>query len=161
MKRALSAFVIATLFVSATALAGVRDHRSAHVTFWIPDAWSVDGDDATQLTASDPKGEVALLFVLEDAHDMKAAMAAIDATIARLATDVKMGSAQKVDINGMEGSVVDATGKADGKKVELSVLIVKTPGDKYLMIFGVLESKHKKAHEAEVQKILASLKPAR
>jgi hypothetical protein len=137
----------------------VRTDRAAHVLYWLPDNWSVQGDEANQLTASDPKGEVALLFMLRNHKNMQAAAATIDEIVGTLASDVKMGQAQRVAINGMEGSVVDATGTTEGKRVELSVLILKTPGNKFLMIFGVLESAHKRAHESDVKKILASLSP--
>lgn len=159
----LSLAVLLVCAVATPATAGTRNHQGAHVTFWIPDSWSVEGsggDEGKQLTASDPKGEVALLFQLNDRKDMKAALAALDGVIAQVATDVKMGAPQKIDLNGMEASVVDAKGTAGGKPVELSVLIVKAPGKKFLLVFGVVETARKKAHEAELTKILMSLKPA-
>jgi len=162
MKRILAALVVVAMFVlPSAARADVRNHRAAHVTFWVPDNWSATGDEATQLQISDPKGEVSLLLLLQDHHDMKAAANAIDALINKLATDVKASAPKQVSINGMDGTVVDATGRAMGKRVELSVLVLKTPGDRYLMIFGVLESDHKNAHQAELEKIIASLKPVR
>jgi hypothetical protein len=148
-------------FGATSAFAGTWTHRSGHVSFWIPDNWKLDGDEQTQLTATDPNGEVALAFFLHGHKSMSAAIAAIDETIANVATDVKTGAPQTVEINGMEGSVVDGSGVAFGKRVEISVLILKTPGNKYLMIFGVLESAHKLAHSSELKQILASLKPVR
>jgi hypothetical protein len=160
MKKVLVAlFVAATAISTGQAQAGVHTDKSAHVLWWLPDNWSVQGDSTNTLTASDPKGEVALLFMLRNHKDMKAASAVIDETVGTLATDVKMGQAQHIEINGMEGSVVDATGMAEGKRVELSVLILKVPGNKFLTIFGVLESAHKKAHESDVKKVLQSLSP--
>jgi hypothetical protein len=162
MKRILATFfIITSCFLSGSAFAGIRNHKAAHVSFWVPDTWSFEGDEQSQLQVSDPKGEVALLLMLQDYEDMKAAATAIGDQVTRIATDVKMGEAQNITINGMEGVVVDATGKAEGKRVELSVLILKTPANKYLMIFGVLETEHKHAHEPELKKILASLKPVR
>ncbi|HUJ62573.1 MAG TPA: hypothetical protein VLX92_28925 [Kofleriaceae bacterium] len=161
MKRVLAAFVVIATAFGTAAVAGNHNHRAAHVVFWVPDSWSIEGDDASQLTVADPRGEVALLFVLKDHHDMKAAIATIDDTIATIATDVKVGAQRAVNINGMEGVAVDGTGRAGGKHVELSVLIVRTPANKYLMIFGVLESAHKHDHDAELAKMLASLRPVR
>jgi hypothetical protein len=162
MKRfVLALFVTAMVFVPSVARAGVRNHRAAHVSFWVPDNWSATGDEATQLQIADPKGEVSLLFLLQDHHDMKSAANAIDALINKLATDVKASAPKQVTVNGMDGTVVDATGRAMGKRVELSVLVLKTPGDRYLMVFGVLESDHKRAHQDELEKIIGSLKPVR
>jgi hypothetical protein len=151
--------VLFLLLVSTAAFADTKTHKASQISFWVPDSWTVEGEDKDQLQASDPKGEVALLFLVRDAKDMKAALAAIDKIIATLATDVKIGSAKKIELNGMEGSVVDATGKASGKAVELSVLIIKTPTGKYLTVLGVVEADKRKRHEPDLRKILASLAP--
>ncbi|HEU0029129.1 MAG TPA: hypothetical protein VFQ53_00760 [Kofleriaceae bacterium] len=162
MKKILSILVLASLcLLAGPSFAGTKTHRASQIQFWVPDNWQVEGEDRDQLQASDPKGEVSLLFMVRDAKDMKAALAAIDDTIAKVATDVKAGTPEKITLNGMEAVVVDATGKAEGKPVELSVLLVKTPAKKYLTVFGVLEADHKKAHEANLTKILQSLQPTK
>ena len=38
----------------------------------------------------------------------------------------------------MDASVVDATGKVEGKNVALSVLIVKAPSKKFLIVLGMI-----------------------
>jgi len=162
MKSILAALVvISALFSIPPAFADTKTHKASQISFWVPDAWSVESLDGDQLALKDPKDQVGLLLFAIDAKDAKNALAALDQTINKLVTDVKMsGSPKKVSINGMEASVVDGTGKADGKAVELSVLLVKTPTKKFLAIFGALEASKKKAHEADLRKILASLKPA-
>jgi hypothetical protein len=45
------------------------------------------------------------------------------------------------------------------KEVELSVLIIKTPSKKFLTVLGMLETAKHKTHEANLVKILASIKP--
>lgn len=163
MKLILSALcLVSMLLVLTPAYAETKTHKPSQVSFWVPDDWTVEGEDQDQLQASDPNGQASLLFMVRDAKDMKAALAAIDQTIAKVATDVKpSGPATKVNINGMETSVIDATGKMDGKAVELSILIIKTPAKKFLTIFGVLEADQKKTHEANLRKIIASLKPVK
>ena len=133
MKKLLTALVVvAAVFVvvPGAARADTRTHKAAHVTFWIPDGWSVHEDDA-MIAASDSKDEVGLLFLLRGFKDMKAALAGLDEAIAQIATEVKAGTPQKIELNGMEGVVVDGTGKAEGRPVDLSVVILKTPGDKF------------------------------
>jgi len=162
MKRIFSALcLVSMLWIASPAFADTKTHKASQVSFWLPDNWTLEGEDKDQLQASDPKGQVSLLFMVSaDAKDMKTAVAALDATIAKVATDVKLiAPAKKVTLNGMETAVVDATGKADGKAVELSILIIKTPSKKFLTIFGILEADQKKVHEASLRKIVESIKP--
>ncbi|MEO8703834.1 MAG: hypothetical protein ABI867_27535 [Kofleriaceae bacterium] len=155
------ALCLALFAATGTAAADTKVHRASQIQFWVPDTWTVEGEDKDQLTVSDPKGQVGLLFMVRDAKDIKAALASLDESIEQMATDVKIvGKPQKTTINGLETVIVDGTGNADGKKVELSVMVVKTPSGKYLAIFGVLEPAVKKKHEANLVKILASLKAA-
>jgi predicted Zn-dependent protease len=162
MKKLLATLVVvaAVFVVVPAARADTRTHKAAHVTFWIPDGWSVHEEDAL-ITASDPKDEVGLLFLLRGHKDMKAALAGLDDAIAQIATEVKAGTPQKIELNGMEGVVVDGTGKAEGRPVDLSVVILKTPGDKFLIVLGAIDSRHKRAHDGELKKIVASMKPVR
>jgi len=160
MKRIISLFLLIGLAAVATpALADTKTHDRSRVSFWVPDDWTISGEDRDQFEVVDPADQVALLFAVREGKDIKAALAAIDKTIATMATDVKAGPARKVSLNGMEASVIDATGKVEGKPVELSVLIIKTPAKHYLTVLGVLETQHKKAHEANLKKIVASFKP--
>jgi hypothetical protein len=161
MPRILLALSFALSIFAGTAAADTKIHRASQIQFWIPDSWTVEGEDKDQLTVSDPKGQVGLLFMVRDAKDIKAALASLDEAIDQLAKDVKLvGKPQKTTINGLETVIVDGTGKAEGKPVELSVMVVKTPSGKYLAIFGVLEPVAKKKHEANLVKILGSLKAA-
>jgi hypothetical protein len=161
MKRIIITVLLSLFVTTGAAAADTKVHRASQIQFWLPDSWTVEGEEADQLEASDPKGQVALLFMIRDAKDMKGALATIDEAINQLAKNVKSGKPKKVDINGMEASVVDATGKVDGKPVELSVLVVKTPANKFLTVFGVIEVSAKKRHEADLVKILQSLRPAK
>jgi hypothetical protein len=162
MKRVLTAITLTLLvFVAAPARADLKTHKSAQVQFWVPDDWKLEGEEANQLTVTDPKGQVGLLFFIKDGKDIKAALAALDEVIAKIATDVKVTNQQKTTLNGMEAVIVDGTGKAEGKPIELSVLVVKTPAKKYLAVFGVIEPAVKKKHEANLVKILGSLKPVK
>jgi hypothetical protein len=162
MKRTILILSLASLFFAVgPAAADTKIHRASQVQFWVPDNWTVEGEDKDQLTVADPKGQVGLLFMVRDAKDIKAALASLDESIDEMATDVKIvGKPQKTTINGLETVIVDGTGKAEGKPVELSVMVVKTPSGKYLAIFGVLEPAVKKKHEANLVKILGSLKAA-
>jgi hypothetical protein len=160
MKRLLTTLLLtAMLLVSASAFADTKKHNSAKVSFWIPDNWTIEGEDNDQLQASDPKGEVALLFMVRKAKDMDGALASLDEVMAAAATDIKAGAPEKIKINGMDATVVDATGKVGGVAVGLSVVVLKTPAKKFLIILGVIQSDKLKTHEANLTKILGSLKP--
>jgi hypothetical protein len=162
MKSVLAFFIVAFVMAAAPAHAGTKTHRASQIEFWIPDAWKVEGEDKDQLTVTDPKGQVGLVFMIRDGKDIKATLDKLDEVINKLAKDVKIvGKPTKTTLNSLETVVVDGTGKVDGKPVELSVMVVKTPNGKYLAILGVLEPAVKKKHEKDLLKILGSLKAAK
>lgn len=158
MKRIILAVLVSLVATLGTASAGTKTHRQTSVQFWIPDGWKVE-ESPEMLSATDPKEQVALLFMVRDGKDTKAALAGIDEFIAKFATDVKSQAPEKVTINGMEGVAIDGTGKAEGKAIELSIVLLKTPSGKVLTIFGMIEASAKAAHEANLVKIIQSLKP--
>jgi hypothetical protein len=160
MKRLLTALVLAAvLAVSGTAFAGTKTHSGAKVSFWIPDKWTIEGEGRNDITVSDPKGEVGLMFLVRKAKDLDGALADLDDLLADTATNVTAGEPEYITHNGMDAVVVDATGRIDGVAAHISVMIVKTPAKKFLILLGVVEATKLDAHEANLTKILASLKP--
>ena len=160
MKGILLAITLAAASVSP-ALADVHKHNAARVSFWLPDSWKVSGDEKTELKVIDPSKQVAMLFTMGNHKDMKAALAGIDAALSKVATDVKMGEPQESTLNGMPVTIVDGKGKAEGHRVELSVLVVHAPGDHFLTILGIEDAEHKHEHDAELEKFLSSISPSK
>jgi hypothetical protein len=141
MKRLLTAVVLAVVCaVSGTAFAG-------------------EGRD--DISVSDPAGEVGLMFLVRKAKDLDAALADLDDLLAEWATNVTAGEPEYIKHNGMDAIVVDATGRIDGVAAHISVLVVKTPSKKFLILLGIVEATKLDAHEATLTKIIGSLKPAK
>ena len=163
VKRFMSAAVIVTtmLLVTASAFAGTKTHKSAKVSFWLPDEWKVVEEKANLIAVTDKKEEVGLLFMVARAKDMKSVANEIDKVLADTAEDIETQPAENVTINGMDGSLVDATGTVDGKPVGISVLVIKTPAKKFLMVLGMVQSDKLARHEANLERIFQSLKPLR
>jgi 3D (Asp-Asp-Asp) domain-containing protein len=156
-------FAIAVLvsLTAAVAHAGTTKIPDANVEVWYPDKWNISKDQTT-VTITDPADEAALMFLTIPGEKLDEALNALDAQIAKIATDVAVtGKPSEQTINGMKVVVVDAKGKVKGKKVDISAALVLRPNKKLMLMFGMVESSKLKKHEADLVKVVGSLKPAR
>lgn len=163
MKRSLTIAVALTLLVSlvTSAAAETTKINKAKVSVWFPDDWAME-KQGTTLVIGDPGEEVALMFLTVPARKLDEALEALDEQIAQFASDVQMvGEPEHTDLNGMSAILVDGKGKAEGKRVDLSVAVVERPGAQALIMLGVIESSKLKKHEKTLIKILRSLRPTR
>jgi hypothetical protein len=156
MKR-LIAFVIVA--VASTASAETIKIPDAKVEVWYPEKWNVEKANGV-VTITDPAEEAALTFLTIPGEKLDDAMNALDAQIAKMATDVSVtGKPHETSINGMKVVVADAKGKVKGRPCEISAALVLRPGKKLMLMFGIVESAKLKKHEAALTKVVGSLKP--
>jgi hypothetical protein len=156
MKR-LIAFVIVA--VASTASAETIKIPDAKVEVWYPEKWNVEKANGV-VTITDPAEEAALTFLTIPGEKLDDAMNALDAQIAKMATDVTVtGKPHETSINGMKVVVADAKGKVSGKPCEISAALVLRPGKKLMLMLGIVESAKLKKHEAALTRVVASLKP--
>lgn len=161
MNRLFAAVFVVIVASLGSAHAGTTKIPDANVEVWFPDSWKV-GKDGGTITVTDPADEAALMFVTIPGEKLEEAMAALDAQIAKIATDVATtGKPSEQTINGMKVVVVDAKGKVKGKSVEISTALILRPNKKMMLMFGMVESSKLKKHEKDLTKVVASLKPAR
>jgi predicted Zn-dependent protease len=155
-----SAFA-ALLALASTASANTWVHEDAQVSIWVPNKWKMDKDGPV-VTISDPREEVALVFFTLPARDLTAALESLDEELEKFVKNIRVsGDPQEATINGMPAVTIDATGRVDGKRVELSIAVLRTPSRKALVILGVAESAKLRRHERTLTRIITSLKPAR
>jgi hypothetical protein len=158
----LSALLLLSLFAAPIAHADTRVHQKAKIQLWVPDHWDVEDGDDDMLLLSEPGGEAAVVFLVLKAKDLETALGAIDKEISKFVTDVQVqGEPEEMDVNGMPAVVIDAKGKVEGKKVDLGLMVVKTPAGKALLVLAMCESSKMKKHEAVFLKVMKSLKPAK
>jgi hypothetical protein len=160
VKLVCALVVVPMLLAAPVARAATKTHEEAGVSVWIPDDWKGKGDK-NMMTIMDPKEDVALLFLVMNAPDLKKATDALDAELAKRVQDVKFeGKAQQTKLNGMDALTLDGTGKVQGKLVDLGVLVVKTPKNKIVLVLGMVNAEKKIEFKPTVRKIITSLKPA-
>lgn len=134
-------------------------YTKAKVTFEIPDAWTLKTNKDVLITG-DPKGEVLAVFTTKDAKEIKDVVSKIETDVKKFAKDFKtIGKGTELTINTLPVLILDGTGVIDGKNVNISVILVKTPNNKVLTMLWFLETSKFKSHEAEVKAFLSSLSP--
>jgi hypothetical protein len=115
---------------------------------------------AGMLVISDPAEEVVLAFTTVSAKNLEDAVEQMAESLdgfvqnAELVTD-----GEEVKINGMSGHLLELRGTAGGKKVEVSVALIRRPNNQFLVLLGIVESSKLKKHEPTLGKIINSMKP--
>jgi hypothetical protein len=157
MNRLLASFVVVAALVAPAAAETIKIPDAA-LEVWYPERWNVERANGT-VTITAPGDDVALSFVTVPGEKLDDALAALDAQLGRLATDIQSGKPSETTINGMKAVVVDGKGKVKGRRVDLSVALVLRPGKKVMMMLGFVESSKLKSYERELTKIVTSMRP--
>jgi hypothetical protein len=139
-----------------------RVHEEAQVKIWIPARWSVDDTQADMLVLMDPDEEVGIMFMVVEAEDLAGALVGITTGILTEVDEIQLqGDPEALTINGMDALVADGIGTLDGTPIELSVGVLLTPTDKFLLVVGMADSAALHRHEATVLEIFQRLEPYR
>jgi predicted Zn-dependent protease len=157
---ALALFLGITL-AAPSARADVRVHEAAKVSLDVPAGFKVDAEDNV-MTLTGPDDDIAFFLMVLDASDLKKAMDALDSEVSKSFQGVTWEDEPKTTkLNGMDAFTLDGAAKADGKAVELGVLLVATPAKKILMVLGAVEKAKSKKYDRTVERFIASIKPAK
>jgi hypothetical protein len=163
MKRvfAVMATVVLLAGLSTVALAKSWTHEEARISMWFPDDWKMERERGV-VTISDPREEVALVFFTLPARDLESALESLDDELEKFVTRLRVTSEPEKDtLNGMPVVTIGATGRIDGKRVEISIAVIRTPSRKALVVLGIAEKSKLRHHERTLTRIVGSLKPAR
>ena len=152
------ALVLCFSLLPAAALAKSWPHADAKVTIDIPDSWKVE-PDGDALNATSPDETAALIFVIVPADTLQKAADEIDKELDKIVKDVTMEDGKETTLNGMKAWAADGKGKADGKGVDIGVAFIQTKSGKILLVLGFGETGKYEKHEADISKILQSIKP--
>jgi hypothetical protein len=150
------------LLVVCTALAAAdpRVNKTAGLSVEYPKDWKVHVD-AGSMFGSDPKEEAAVFFSVADAADLQKVGDAIEAQLAKLATDVAWGKPDKVKVNGLDAVAMKGTAKIDDKPVKTAAILLVSPTKKGVFLLGLVQADKEAAHRKELDTIAGSLRPAK
>ncbi|MBL8032897.1 MAG: hypothetical protein JNJ69_04305 [Leptospiraceae bacterium] len=155
MKKIL--LVGVALFVAGSLSAKKYPHEESGVVVDIPGSWNVSGD-ANSLHAETKDGEAGMYFIVMPAESMEAALNALDAELAKTVQNLTHGEAQQTKVNGMPAVSVDGKGQVGGQPVEVGVLVIQTPANKVLLVFGIVSETGAKKHQKHLTRILRGIK---
>jgi hypothetical protein len=160
--KTIARLLLATSILTFTSLASaeVKVHKGAKVQLDIPAEWKVQGKGDDMVLLDKNEDMIIILRVLE-AKDLKEAAKAADAFMNKSVDGLKWtGKPQKHDLNGMQATVLEGTGKYKGQDVEVGALIVITPSKKAMLVFGVMDHSKSSTLQPQVDAFLPSIKPA-
>jgi hypothetical protein len=137
-----------------------RVHAAGRVKLWVPPGWAVDDGNANALIMTAPDQSVSLSFAVLDGNDLGSALLSVGAAALIGYDNLELvGTPVSAQINGMEALLQDGKGSYKGMAVELSVGVIDTPSDKYLLVVGEAETSMFAAHEATIRKVVEGIKP--
>jgi hypothetical protein len=137
-----------------------RVHQAGQVRLWVPPGWQVEegGGDALVMTA--PDQAVSLEVTVLDAKDLGGALLGVAAGALIGYDDLKLvGAPANAKINGMDALFQDGEGRYRGHDVELSVGVIDTPANKFLLVVGEADKASYQAHQGEIREFVQRIRP--
>jgi hypothetical protein len=137
-----------------------RVDEAGRVKLWVPPGWAVDDSNADSLVITAPDRAVSLDVTMLEGRDLATALVAV-ATAAVIGYDdlELVGQPVTGEINGMNALFQDGRGKYHGHDVELSIGVIDTPAEKYLLVVGAADSAAYAEHEHAIREFMQRIKP--
>ncbi|HUJ59220.1 MAG TPA: hypothetical protein VLX92_12030 [Kofleriaceae bacterium] len=137
-----------------------RIHQAGRVKLSIPHDWQVDDSAGDTLTITAPDRTVSLEVTLIDGQDLAAALVGVAAGMLIGYDDLELvGSPESASINGMSALFQDGSGRYHGNEVALSLGLIDTPAQKYLLVVGEAEPGGFEAHRRAIRHFIEGIRP--
>lgn len=144
---------------AADASARIWKNHEAGVTIWYPRDWKLERQRDVHLIRND---EVGIIVRTVPASQIPELIEHVDRNLSSFVTDIELdGPPASHTLHGMDAVTLDATGKVGGKKVLVSLLVARTPTDKGLVVLVLIEPADARKYEAQIGRMLRSIRPAR
>jgi len=150
--------ISAALLFASSLSAKKYPHPESGVVVDIPGSWQVSGDDHS-LHAQTKDGHAHMFFQVTEADSMEAALNALDGELNKVVQNMTHDEAKDTKVNGMKAVSIDGKGTVEGHNVELGILVIQTPKNKALIVFGMVSEEGLKKYEKGLMRILRGIKP--
>jgi hypothetical protein len=137
-----------------------RVDEAGRVKRWVPPGWIVDDSNPDSLVLTAPDHAVSLDVTMLDGKDLGTALVAIAAAAVVGRDDLQLvGSPVSGEINGMNALFQDGRGTYHGTDVELSVGVIDTPAEKFLLVVGEADAGAYAEHEHVIRELMHRITP--
>lgn len=132
-------------------------HKKAGVQVFLPDYWGVQ-DKGGVIVTSPRDGSLLLLFGIVPQSSLQQALKELDKQLLDFVKVPRIeGEPVQLVINGMCGFSVGASGEMEGKKVDISVMLLDTNAPTIFLVLGIGEKGKFEKHVPVVKQILGTL----
>lgn len=156
LKTALTG--VALILLALPAFAGWYPNEYAGVSVYFPDHWLVSVSDY-EIAAATQDDNVHLRIGILESADVEAAVANLEREVMASVTDFQTDGYYETTLNGMPALVGEATGFINGYPAEVALMIIQTPTQKALMIFGAGYQQSVAQYQGDIDQILANISP--
>ncbi|MFT3698430.1 MAG: hypothetical protein QM831_35125 [Kofleriaceae bacterium] len=161
--------LISLVFIAACAPTGANDpghefqeervHEAGQVKMTIPHGWQVNGDGDT-MNIESPDHSVDLQVTVVDGSDLAATLVGVGVGMLVGYDDLALeGAPVSGQINGMNALFQDGRGKFHGEPVNLSVGLIDTPANKFLLVVGEAEPGAFEEHRHAIKHFIEDIRP--
>jgi hypothetical protein len=162
MKTFFSVFLFSFICLSFSTQAQLKRnsyiYQAAQVQLSYPEGWQMDEVDKVA-TLQNMEGDLSVSFSVMQASKMEEALMELETVMKTQLSNPEIISEPKIiEMNGMEGVVMEMQGMMKGMQVQLGVFIIDSPHN-VLMVLGMGEKKSLTAYNKELDKIIKSIKP--
>lgn len=160
--RFLAAVSAAALGLSAPVRAETKVYPEARVQFDVRDDWKVEHTGESNLVVSDPTGGVVLGVEILEAGELTSAIQRADGVVKRYADHVQWRKKPvSRDLHGMKALSFAGTARYKNSKIDIGALIVTTPANTPLLVFGLIDSTRAAALQPQIDALVNSIQPMR
>jgi len=153
---------LAGVMLALTALPALAEwypHEAAGVSLYFPDHWLVEVSDDSMLAATTPDETVGVVVRVFEVADLEAALGALESELMSVVADFQPSGYYEDTLNGMPMVAGEGTGVIEGYPAEVALLVVLTPADKALMVFGAGQQEFVAQYQADLDTIFANISP--
>jgi hypothetical protein len=157
----IAAAVLALAATATTASAKPIVSKTGQVQVELPDDWNAQAEGDVLLVAADKNKEIVVVFMILPKEETQKALAALDAKIGKDVKNDKWNKPQQVTLNEMSGVAVEGTADLKGKPCSIAAMVLSTPNNHNVVVFGAVRADKEAAHQKEITAIMQSLKPVK
>jgi predicted Zn-dependent protease len=133
-------------------------HQSAQVHLKYPDGWYIDKHEK-MVTLQQLGGEISVSLRTLKTTKIEEALMELESLIRDQISDPEITSDPKIiEINGMQGVVMDMQGYLKGMRVQVGIFLIERPPH-VLMLLGMGKKTALQQYEKELNSIINSIKP--
>ena len=150
--------MLLTTFSQAQLKRNTYIYQAGQVQFWHPEGWEIDEIEQVA-TLQNNEGDLSISFSVISAEGIEEALNDLESIVLTQLNDpVTTSEPEIIEMNGMQGVVIEMQGTMNNISVQLGIFIIDCP-ENVLLVLGMGHKRSLNTYKKELNKIIKSIKP--